>query len=123
MLPPIKVSATDDRYKNNYYGKHVPSPKRYVLREELISKVVHSQQNKLKQHRIFSGNVVSNQHAIKSKKLLNKPGGRTSSKMDDELKRDKSPFQTDQPLTYDYGLVLPSRRLDHSRSNKSLDIS
>lgn len=108
MFPPIKGTPTDDRYKNHYYDKIASSPKKYALREELISKVVHSQQNKLKQHRIFSGNVLSNHQAIKSKKYLNKPGGRTSSKMDDELKirvRNKSPFMTDHPLTYDYGLA------------------
>jgi hypothetical protein len=95
VFPPIKGTPTDDRYKNTYFDKIATSPKKFVLREELISKVVHSQQSKLKQHRIFSGNVLSNQHAIKSKKYLSKPGGRTSSKMDDDLKskvRNKSPF-------------------------------
>lgn len=37
VFPPIKCNPTDDRY----IGKNAASPKKFVLREELISKVVH----------------------------------------------------------------------------------
>lgn len=61
---------------------------------------------------------------VKSKKLL--MVGRTSSKMDEDLKlrvRNKSPFYTDVPVSRDYGLTQTSKRLDRPRSGQSLDNS
>lgn len=122
VFPPIKSNLADDRYQNHYLDSNNTnkSAKKYSLREELISKVVHSQQNKLKQHRIFSGHVIQN---LKSKPQL--IAGRTSSKLDEEhlRGRNKSPFSHEDPNTFDYGGLnqQPSKRFDQSPSGKSLE--